>query len=198
MEEKIVLLVVGILTTAVLTMTVLIITVLTTAEPMMEVLLILIFIMMDKMMFKAGESLTSTIKSVDVKLAKDEFGMFNHKVNVNFIGELPALNFDKGEVVVKDDHIQIAQAMFNQWLNAIENDSFFELDYLLADADEGKRLASLGKTLKGATFTIENTILDCSTADAAQPFFMQRILKKAVLDDKLIKNIIRIELMRQK
>ena len=165
---------------------------------MMEVLLILIFITMDKMEFKAGESLTSTIKIVDVKLAKDEFGMFSHKVNINFVGELPALNFDKAEVVVKDDHIQIAQSMFTQWLNAIENDEFFELDYLLADADEGKRLASLGKALKGATFTIENTILDCSAADAAQPFFMQRLLKKAVLDDKLIKNIIRIELMRQK
>lgn len=170
-----------------------------TAVPMMEVLvLILIFITMETMEFKAGASLVSTIKVVDVKLAKDEFGMFAHKVNINFVGELPALNFDKGEVVVKDDHIQIAQAMFNQWLNAIENDSFFELDYLLADADEGKRLASLGKALKGATFTIENTILDCSAADAAQPFYMQRVLKKAVLDDKLIKNIIRIELMRQK
>lgn len=180
--------------TAELTITVLMIT-----KLMMEVLvLILIFITMETMEFKAGVSLVSTIKVVDVKLAKDEFGMFAHKVNINFVGELPALNFDKGEVVVKDDHIQIAQAMFNQWLNAIENDEFFELDYLLADADEGKRLASLGKALKGATFTIENTILDCSAADAAQPFFMQRVLKKAVLDDKLIKNIIRIELMRQK
>lgn len=165
---------------------------------MMEVLLILIFINMETMEFKAGASLVSTIKVVDVKLAKDEFGMFAHKVNINFVGELPALNFDKGEVVVKDDHIQIAQAMFSQWLNAIENDEFFELDYLLADANEGKRLASLGKALKGATLTIENTILDCSAADAAQPFYMQRVLKKAVLDDKLIKNIIRIELMRQK
>ena len=165
---------------------------------MMEVLLILIFITMKTMEFKAGTSLVSTIKVVDVKLAKDEFGMFAHKVNINFVGELPALNFDNGKVVIKDDHIQIAQAMFNQWLNAIENDAFFELDYLLADADESKRLASLGKALKGATFTIENTILDCSAADAAQPFYMQRVLKKAVLDDKLIKKIIRIELMRQK
>jgi hypothetical protein len=198
MEEKIVLLIVGILTTAVLTMAELMITILTTTVPMIEVLLILIFINMETMEFKAGASLVSTIKVVDVKLAKDEFGMFAHKVNINFVGELPALNFDKGEVVIKDDHIQIAQAMFNQWLNAIENDEFFELDYLLADADEGKRLASLGKALKGATLTIENTILDCSAADAAQPFYMQRVLKKAVLDDKLIKNIIRIELMRQK
>lgn len=174
------------------------ITILTTAVPMIEVLLILIFINMETMEFKAGVSLTSTIKIVDVKLAKDEFGMFSHKLNINFAGELPALNFDKAEVVVKDDHIQISQTMFTQWLNAIENDEFFELDYLLADADESKRLASLGKALKGACLTIENTILDCSNQDAANPLFMQRVLKKAVLDDKLIKNIIRIELMRQK
>ena len=101
-------LIIGILMIAELTMTVLMITILTTTVLMIEVLLILIFITMDKMEFKAGESLTSTIKIVDVKLAKDEFGMFAHKVNINFVGELPALNFDKTEVVVKDDHIQIA------------------------------------------------------------------------------------------
>ena len=153
---------------------------------------------METMEFKAGAGLTSTIKIVDVKVAKDEFGMFAHKVNINFVGELPALNFDKGEVVVKDDHIQIVQSMFNQWLDAIDNDAFFELDYLLADADEGKRLSSLGKALKGATFTIENTILDCSKQDAANPFFMQRVLMNAKLDEKLVKMCIRVELMRQK
>lgn len=150
------------------------------------------------MEFKAGASLVSTIKVVDVKLAKDEFGMFNHKVNINFVGELPALNFDKGEVITKEDFVQINQTMFDQWLKAIDDDNLFELDYLLSDVSEVKRLSSLGKGLKGATLTIENTILDCSKQDAAQPFFMQRVLKKAVLDDKIIKICIRTELMRQK
>ena len=154
--------------------------------------------MMDKMTFKAGESLTSTIKIVDVKLAKDEFGMFNHKVNVNFVGELPALNFDKGEVITKEDFVQINQTMFDQWLKAIDNDKLFELDYLLSDVSEAKRLSSLGKALKGATLTIENTILDCSKQDAANPLFMQRVLHKANLDEKIIKICIRAELMRQK
>lgn len=153
---------------------------------------------METMNFKAGESLTCVIEIMDVKLAKDEFGMFNRKVNINFTGELPALNFDDAKVVVKDDHIQIAQSMFEQWLKAIENDNFFELDYLLAEDSDSKRLASLGKALKGAVLTIENSIFDCSKQDATNPFFMQRVLKKAKLDDKLVKMCIRVELMRQK
>lgn len=194
MEGKIVLLIVGILMITVLTMAEL-----TTAVPMMEVLLILIFIIMEKMEFKAGESLISTIKIVEIEASHDrDFHIYNGKVNITFTGDaLPALDFETGTVVAKEGHIQLNAAFLHDWIRAVDNEDLKDLRYILKTnkADPEHIITAYGTALSGATLTIENTILDCSKEDAHRPFFMQRVLQSIKVDNTEIRRAMRLELM---
>lgn len=159
---------------------------------------------MKKMEFKAGESLISTIKIVEIEASHDrDFHIYNGKVNITFTGDaLPALNFESGSVVAKEGHIQLNAAFLHDWIRAVDNEDLKDLRYILKTnkADPEHIITAYGTALSGATLAIENTILDCSAADAAQPFFMQRVLKSIKVNDAEIKRAMRLELMmmRQK
>lgn len=189
MEEKIVLLVVGILTIGVPMI----------AVPMMEVLLILIFITMINEKIQANASLISTIKIVEIEASHDrDFHIYNGKVNITFTGDaLPALDFESGTVVAKEGHIQLNAAFLHDWIRAVDDEDLKDLRYILKTnkADPEHIIAAYGTALSGATLTIENTILDCSKEDAHHPFFMQRVLQSIKVDNTEIRRAMRLELM---
>ena len=181
-----------------LTMTVLMITILTTTVLMIEVLLILIFITMINEKIQANASLISTIKIVEIEASHDrDFHMYNGKVNITFTGDvLPALDFESGTVIAKEDHIQLNAAFLHDWVRGIDNEDLKDLRYILKTnkADPEHIITAYGAALSGATITIENTILDCSKQDAHRPFFMKRVLQSIKVDNTEIRRAMRLEL----
>lgn len=154
---------------------------------------------MSEMKFKAGESLISTIKIVEIEASHDrDFHIYNGKINITFSGDvLPALDFESGSVIDKVDHIQLNAAFLHDWIRSIDNEDLKDLRYILKSnkADPEHIINAYGAALSGAVITIENTILDCSRNDAHQPYFMQRVLKGIKVNDAEIKRAMRLELM---